>query len=320
MAGENCTASYMFTMTFFTEGGSGGENNENGENGENTENGELPTGGGGTSSGSTSPNEPKPIYTAPTIPIKQLVIKCLQLDQVENANLSVTNWINHPDNNYQVKLINSFLNDNNCSPEAQAFVMEAIEAILNNEVETFEEFVEQENEPCANDPVPNPELVSSGASGKRGGTYGCTRTGAICNGESGKKMHNGIDIKANINTNTYAMYSGTISGIRNTFTPGEYKSKSYGNYVQLTINLNGNTYFIKYNHLNNVSVVQGQEVNVGDIIGLNGNTGNANPPTGKVTPHIHIQVFDSNWNSIDPAPFLGTQFDNDYNAIENPNC
>lgn len=112
------------------------------------------------------------------------------------------------------------------------------------------------------------------------------------------------------------MYSGTISSIRNTFSPGQYKKDSYGNYVIITTIVDGNTYNIKYNHLNTVSVSAGQPISAGDIIGLTGNTGNANPPKSKVTPHIHLQVYNSNWSqSLDPADFLNTKFDSNYNTI-----
>jgi murein DD-endopeptidase MepM/ murein hydrolase activator NlpD len=174
--------------------------------------------------------------------------------------------------------------------------------------------------PCAGDPVANPEIVSSGSSGKKGGTFGCTRTAnTSCGGVYGKKNHDGLDIKAGVNKSVFAMYSGTISSIRNTFSPGEYKKDSYGNFVVITTIINGVTRNIKYNHLNNVSVTQGP-INVGDIIGLTGNTGNANPPVGTVIPHIHLQVFNSNWSqSLDPEDYLKTKFDSNYNPVSN-NC
>ena len=172
--------------------------------------------------------------------------------------------------------------------------------------------------PCPGDPIISPEIASTSNSGKLGGTFGCVRTGDTDCPPPKDKKHDGLDIKADLNTNTYAMYSGTVSGVRDTFSPGEYKRDSYGNYVMITVQINGSTYFIKYNHLNSVSVTQGQQVNVGDIIGTSGNTGNAN--SRGVTPHIHLQIFNSTWISIDPAPFLATQFDENYNPIPNSNC
>ncbi len=140
-----------------------------------------------------------------------------------------------------------------------------------------------------------------------------------CNGVKGKKKHDGIDIKAPVNSPTFAMYGGTISSVRNTFNPGEYRENSYGNFIVLKVLINGAVTFIKYNHLNKVNVKKGVIVKSGDIIGLNGNTGNANPANGNVTPHIHLQTFNSSWKSVNPMNFLKTKFDDQFIPIEG-NC
>ncbi|NER12110.1 peptidoglycan DD-metalloendopeptidase family protein [Leptobacterium flavescens] len=177
--------------------------------------------------------------------------------------------------------------------------------------------------PCMGDPVSNPEIVSSGSSGKRGGTFGCTRTNAnsICDGVERSKRHDGLDIKAGLNDDAYATHTGTVTSIRDTFEPGKYEEGSFGNFVVITFVENGETRHIKFNHLNRVLVEVGDTVNMGDVIGLAGNTGNANPPKGrKVTPHIHIQVFNSNFSQkFDPENFITTQFDSNFNSINN-NC
>jgi len=178
----------------------------------------------------------------------------------------------------------------------------------------------QEKKPCVGDPVRNIQIVSSGKSGRTGGTFGCTRTDPTtsCGGIKGKKNHNGLDIKATINTSTFSMYDGTVSSVRDTFSPGQYKKKSYGNYIQVTTVVDGKTVFIKYNHLNKVHVKKGDKIKAGDIIGLNGNTGNA--ADKKVTPHIHLQIFDVNWEGVDPKTYLNTKFDNNQNPIPNIKC
>lgn len=112
------------------------------------------------------------------------------------------------------------------------------------------------------------------------------------------------------------MYSGTVTNVRNSFEPGEYRIDSYGNFITITSNINGTTYNIKYNHLNSVYVEIGQTVEMGQIIGLTGNTGNA----GKrgIIPHIHIQLYNSNYTqSLNPEDFLLTKFDENLNPIEN---
>lgn len=59
-------------------------------------------------------------------------------------------------------------------------------------------------------------------------------------------------------------------------------------------------------------------VKVGDVIGLNGNTGNAGKKS--VIPHIHMQVFNSNWTKkLDPEEFIKTKFDSNFKSIKN-NC
>lgn len=174
--------------------------------------------------------------------------------------------------------------------------------------------------PCIGDPVPNPEIAPSGISGKKGGTFGCTRVDVtVCKGMSGRKNHDGLDITAEIDAPLYATHSGTIFDVRNLFSSGEYKKNSYGNFIIIKTTINGKLHYVKYNHLNRVDVKKGEPVVAGNVIGLNGNTGNANPPIKPPTPHLHMQVFDSNWNSVNPLDFIKTKFDSNFNPI-NPNC
>ena len=172
--------------------------------------------------------------------------------------------------------------------------------------------------PCKGDPVANVEIAPSKL-GEKGGTFGCTRKKIeyTCGGVKGDKNHDGLDIKAQVNTNTFSMYDGKVADIRDLFSPGEYKRHYLGNYILVTTRINGETVFIKYNHLNEVHVKIGDRIKAGDIIGLNRNTGNANPPNDNVTPHIHLQVFNTKWESINPLDFLTTKFDNQFNPISN---
>ena len=169
--------------------------------------------------------------------------------------------------------------------------------------------------PCVGDPVANVEIAPSKL-GKKGGTFGCTRKAEeeTCGGVKGDKYHSGLDIKAEVNTNTFSMYDGKVSDIRNSFSPGGSKSESYGNYILVTTIINGETVFIKYNHLNKVNVKIGDRIKAGDVIGLNGNTGNA-AKDDDIIPHIHLQVFNTQWESINPLDFLTTKFDNEFNPI-----
>lgn len=114
------------------------------------------------------------------------------------------------------------------------------------------------------------------------------------------------------------MYDGEVTMIRNSFSPGQYLANSYGNFIIIKSTIDNETIFIRYNHLNNVNVKKGDIVTANQVIGFNGNTGNAADPS--VTPHIHIQAFNSSGTtSINPQEFLKTKFNSDYEAIIN-NC
>lgn len=156
--------------------------------------------------------------------------------------------------------------------------------------------------PCEGDPVKHPSIAPTKMSGFLGGTYGYTRS-------KGTQFHDGIDIKADINTRLYAMYSGTVTAIDRRFSSGQKASHSYGNYITIKSTINGVIVFIKYGHLNTVSnnIDIGTQVNQGLEIGLTGNTGNA--ADDDIVPHVHIQAKDENGKSIDPEPYLGTTFD-----------
>lgn len=174
--------------------------------------------------------------------------------------------------------------------------------------------------PCPGDPIENVEIVKPGASGLKGGTFGCTRFNSTktCGGVKGKKKHDGMDIKAEVNTPTFSMYDGEVSSIRNSFSAGQYLYGSYGNYIVIKSVINNNTVFMKYNHLNEVLVKVGDKVKAGQIIGMNGNTGNA--AAKGVTPHIHLQVYNASWTSINPIDFLKTKFDSNFQPIESTDC
>ncbi len=175
------------------------------------------------------------------------------------------------------------------------------------------------SKPCPGDPMKNLEIVSSGTSGKKGGTFGCTRKNAkeICGGVKGLKGHEGLDLKAAPNSKVFSMYDGKVVNLRDSFAAGKYKFNSKGNFVLVRYQVNGETIYVQYNHLNKVSVTKGQLVKAGDIIGLSGTTGNV---PEDVTPHVHIEVYNSVWKMVNPADYLTTKFDANYKAIPNSNC
>ena len=138
-------------------------------------------------------------------------------------------------------------------------------------------------QPCPGDPLKFMSIAPSSAGNYRGGTYGNTRSG-------GTQFHDGVDIASPRNANLYSMYDGTVTDMRKSFLPGQYGRKSYGNYITIKSVINGNTVYLKYNHLEFVSsgLMIGSALAQGAYMGITGNTGNAAKPG--IIPHVHIQA------------------------------
>lgn len=70
------------------------------------------------------------------------------------------------------------------------------------------------------------------------------------------------------------MYEGTVTDIKKPFLPGQYKFRSCGNYVTVRSVINGQTVFLKYNHMDGVnsSLVVGSTIAQGAYIGITGVT------------------------------------------------
>jgi len=103
------------------------------------------------------------------------------------------------------------------------------------------------------------------------------------------RVHHGIDMPNPIGQTVRAAGAGTViwaaDGLR---TEGEIfqSSPSYGNVVviQHDFGYRGQALYTLYAHLSAVLVTAGQSVNMGDAIGLVGNTGRVSGP------HIHFEV------------------------------
>ena len=86
------------------------------------------------------------------------------------------------------------------------------------------------------------------------------------------RFHSGIDLRASVGTETYAMLAGKIEMVG--------RDKSRGNYVMIK----HDDYIVTYCHLSKVLVRQGQIVEPGETVGLVGSTGRS---TG---PHLHLTL------------------------------
>ncbi len=89
-----------------------------------------------------------------------------------------------------------------------------------------------------------------------------------------RRMHNGLDIIANIGTKVYAPGAGKVSFVG--------RKNGYGKVVEID---HGFGYVTLYAHLSKQFVKRGQRVKRGDLIALSGNSGRLT--TG---PHLHYEV------------------------------
>ena len=113
-----------------------------------------------------------------------------------------------------------------------------------------------------------------------------------------RKMHNGMDFKAERGTPVYATADGVVE------YAGYRKGSGFGNLVVLQHNFGFKTY---YAHLQKVLVKSGTFVHKGQQIALSGNSGRS---TGA---HLHYEVRFM-YRPLNPGPFLQWGLDN-FNAL-----
>ena len=89
-----------------------------------------------------------------------------------------------------------------------------------------------------------------------------------------RRMHYGTDLKLQVGDSVYAAFSGKVRVCN-------FERRGYGNYVVLR---HYNGFETVYGHLSAFLVAEGDEVKVGQLIALGGNTGRS---TG---PHLHFEV------------------------------
>lgn len=111
--------------------------------------------------------------------------------------------------------------------------------------------------------------------------------------------HYGLDFGTGWNDPIPAVIGGTVV----------FAGWNYGNEVRIQ---NGQ-YTYLYGHLNRIEVVLGQEVAMGQVIGLSGSTGLS------LGPHLHLEIWD-NGVPIDPYPILKEQTQVKQNIVEKVVC
>jgi murein DD-endopeptidase MepM/ murein hydrolase activator NlpD/SH3-like domain-containing protein len=104
------------------------------------------------------------------------------------------------------------------------------------------------------------------------------------------RKHEGVDVFANRGTPVVAASRGRVRRVGN--------NRLGGKVVWLANNEYGHSQY--YAHLDSQLVSVGQLVDVGDTIGLVGNSGNAIT----TAPHLHFGIYRSGRGAVDPFPFL----------------
>ena len=110
---------------------------------------------------------------------------------------------------------------------------------------------------------------------------------------SGGKKHTGIDLCGSIGSNILCVKHGEV-------TWAGWKN-GYGNCVEVRhIGDDNNVFYSFYAHMrdNSICIEQGQILEEGQVIGIQGSTGNS---TGD---HLHFEIRLEDKSTIDPAPYL----------------
>ena len=122
-------------------------------------------------------------------------------------------------------------------------------------------------------------------------TFGMVRNG-------GTRAHQGWDFYAVPGTPCYAITDGTV--VHTGFYGSGSATTGFGKMVIIKFEFEAQTLYAAYCHLNSFSVESDKDVTAGQIVGLTGNTGNANTMTG-LDQHLHFEI------RTTPFPGLGLQ-------------
>lgn len=127
-------------------------------------------------------------------------------------------------------------------------------------------------------PLHNNVLRTAGLISKRSAMFGLTRTAS----DGTKRIHQGIDLVAEPNTEVLAVSNGQIVGVN-------MGLDGYG--FTITLKIDGVELYAFYAHLGKIKCKAGQKVKEGQVIGYTGSSGNARNMT-KVEKgaHLHFEI------------------------------
>ncbi|PWS26890.1 hypothetical protein DHW03_12755 [Pedobacter yonginense] len=103
------------------------------------------------------------------------------------------------------------------------------------------------------------------------------------------RKHEGVDIFGRFRSLVLAIAEGTVTRVNENNLGGKV----------VWLRPKGKNYTLYYAHLDEQIAIEGQEVKIGDTLGLMGNTGNA-----KTTPtHLHFGIYEFS-GAVNPLPFI----------------
>jgi murein DD-endopeptidase MepM/ murein hydrolase activator NlpD len=185
----------------------------------------------------------------------------------------------------------------------------------------------------AGNPLRVMEIVGTIESTKIGGTYGCVRYTDDPDAQNcvewernipnfisfpGKnKVHDGIDLLAQIGTPVYAIFDG--QAIVSTST-------TLGNYILIKSNKEEHNLknisediWVSYGHLSKTEDINETKIKQGQLIGYTGNTGTTAQGISAWRYHLHLTVYregTNKYNRVNPINYIKTKFDNNGNKID----
>ena len=107
--------------------------------------------------------------------------------------------------------------------------------------------------------------------------------------EGGARSHEGIDMFAPFRTPVVAAADGRVTRVNENTLGGKV----------VWLRLEDKNYTLYYAHLDSQLVTDGENVQIGDTLGLMGNTGNAK----STSPHLHFGIYTYS-GPVDPLPFV----------------
>lgn len=120
-------------------------------------------------------------------------------------------------------------------------------------------------------------------------------------GERHNTNHAGIDLKANSGTPVLAALPGKV-------VQSDDSSQSYGGLIVIEHDVDGETYYTKYAHLQSRYKNVNNTVEAGEKIGKSGGGPNDPYKGNSRGPHLHFELLDSRKKPINPEPYLkGTE-------------